>query len=783
MARIDTLTHFLTDVADAIREKKGTVGVISAAEYDTEIASISGGGETPNVEIGYLFDNNTSASASGIIYLLVHNATYNGTYDLRWANSDGIMTNYNAINPTTLTASVGLAGYVKMMGYKAIPKYATKIVAIPTNSNTAIAEYTIPTAKLWSSSYGEHLYSVGLLSDVHYQYESGSSDWSAAFTYLDERESVDAICMAGDLTTTGTKAQLDEWKTARDTLATQTPVYTCNGNHESYTSSAYMVTNPTDMRKYLDSDWVAETENRFYKIINDDVYAFVPTFEGVQASAKQTMFSADALSWLENLLETYRNQRVFLFAHVPPQYLYCPIGFGTGYGAYSLDLWGSKLGASNQPFADRGSFLDLLAHYKNVIWFSGHSHIKYKYDSVWDNLNVCRYNGDGARFVHISSLTVPRDLLNGTTSDYLYAESEGAVLDVYPNIVRVRCRNFVDEHFLGFNEYIIDTTPVTIPPSGKTLESISATKTKTTYYVNETLATNDIVVTASYDDGTYATVTTDATIDTSAVIMSTAGNYNISISYGGKSTTIAITVETRPIVKTLTSITSVKTTTAYEVDDTLSTDDITTTAHYSDDTTATVVGTYDTSGVVMSTAGNYTIGVSYTEGGVTKTTTIAITVSAPQPVLNPTIVLDMSVSGQITSKGGMTDGNSVSVNDGHGTKKTASSGTKGYVIYDGTSIVGRPLYYRIVGEAVGLDEANKVGMAVIRSNGASTSGTFAKPDYGHDSTEWEKLLNEDGTDFVLDSTEHTIDVFARSSSTSTATFPHTVTARIQIGYV
>jgi hypothetical protein len=48
MARTNNLTNFLTDVADAIRSKKGTTGVIPASSFDTEIASITtGGGITP----------------------------------------------------------------------------------------------------------------------------------------------------------------------------------------------------------------------------------------------------------------------------------------------------------------------------------------------------------------------------------------------------------------------------------------------------------------------------------------------------------------------------------------------------------------------------------------------------------------------------------------------------------------------------------------------------------------------------------------------------------------
>lgn len=57
MARTDTLGNFLTDVADAIREKKGTTDTIQASNFDTEIASIEGGGKyTPRYISFYSYD-------------------------------------------------------------------------------------------------------------------------------------------------------------------------------------------------------------------------------------------------------------------------------------------------------------------------------------------------------------------------------------------------------------------------------------------------------------------------------------------------------------------------------------------------------------------------------------------------------------------------------------------------------------------------------------------------------------------------------------------------------
>lgn len=57
MARIDTLAHFLTDVADAIRSKTGSSGAIQASSFDTEISNIpSGGGSAEKTVFLYDYD-------------------------------------------------------------------------------------------------------------------------------------------------------------------------------------------------------------------------------------------------------------------------------------------------------------------------------------------------------------------------------------------------------------------------------------------------------------------------------------------------------------------------------------------------------------------------------------------------------------------------------------------------------------------------------------------------------------------------------------------------------
>ena len=54
MARIDTLTNYLSDVADAIKNKKGDDTPILASEFDTEITNLPSGGSSRDWSaIGY----------------------------------------------------------------------------------------------------------------------------------------------------------------------------------------------------------------------------------------------------------------------------------------------------------------------------------------------------------------------------------------------------------------------------------------------------------------------------------------------------------------------------------------------------------------------------------------------------------------------------------------------------------------------------------------------------------------------------------------------------------
>ena len=104
----------------------------------------------------------------------------------------------------------------------------------------------------------------------------------------------------------------------------------------------------------------------------------------------------------------------------------------------------------------------------------------------------------------------------------------------------------------------------------------------------------------------------------------------------------------QPVSPTLSGITATKTKTEYTVNDTLNIDDITVTANYSDGSSSVVSEwTSNVSDVDMASEGSKTLTISYTENGITKTTSIDITVSAVTPEPEPSPVVPQTGTWQL----------------------------------------------------------------------------------------------------------------------------------------
>ena len=189
------------------------------------------------------------------------------------------------------------------------------------------------------------------------------------------------------------------------------------------------------------------------------------------------------------------------------------------------------------------------------------------------------------------------------------------------------------------------TYTVDVVAAPATLESIEVTTnpTKTTYNVGEDFSPNGIVITAHYSDSSTKVINDSSeefvSVTFSGTDFSTAGTKNITVTYGGKTTTFTVTVvEPTPTEKTLTSIavTTAPSTTEFTVGDNFSANGIAITVTYSDSSTKVITDSSEEfsavtfSGYDLSKAGEQTVTVTYSEGGVEKTATYTITVKAKQ---------------------------------------------------------------------------------------------------------------------------------------------------------
>ena len=289
----------------------------------------------------------------------------------------------------------------------------------------------IPLGSLTFPDVGAKQYSFGALSDVHIVYDTAAEDFKRALTFLNDDVDVACTCICGDLTDAGTESELTQYKAIVDAYSPDTPVYAIAGNQERYSTLSYaFLQNFTGYPLY-------------YSFTHgDDVFIMCGCYKW---SSTDGVFTKEYLQWVYETLEANRNKRCFIFEHVFP-WGDC----GNPGGLYSFDMFSGTQGSV---------FQSLLEHYKNTVFFHGHSHTKFELQEVDDKANYS--NALGYRSVHIPSLAVPRDLGAGALTN-IYADSEGYVVDVYKNGIHLRGRDFVAGEFLPIASYWLDTTLQTV---------------------------------------------------------------------------------------------------------------------------------------------------------------------------------------------------------------------------------------------------------------------------------------------------------------------------------
>ena len=294
------------------------------------------------------------------------------------------------------------------------------------NSEKGIGEVLAST----NDEADEILYSFGLLSDIHIQYDTATDDFRRALTYL--KDKVPFTCVCGDLVSYATAENMAEYKEYVEAYADRMPLFECAGNHDTYDFVDGEVKAKTLTDEML-TRWINATgkENPNYSFeYGDDVFIFL----SIKSDNPDDMFVDGGLQWLEKTLKDNRNKRCFVFQHIhdPEDSTADPSH------AYSDVLNGIS----------GREFLRLIKNYENTVWFHGHTHLTFQgeYSPINEEL--------GYRSVHIPSLASPRfydEKLNVLENFYFdennrkiwgALHSEGYIVDIYADKIVLKGINF-----------------------------------------------------------------------------------------------------------------------------------------------------------------------------------------------------------------------------------------------------------------------------------------------------------------------------------------------------
>ena len=350
------------------------------------------------------------------------------------------------------------------------------------------------------------LYSFGLLSDLHIQYETGKEDFIRALVYL--RDKVPFTCVCGDLVSYATAENMAEYKECVDSFAGSMPLYECSGNHDTYDFvngevKAGVLTG--ELLKRWQNATGKEHPNYSFEY-GEDVFVFL----SLKSDNPDDMFVDGGLQWLSETLEKNKNKRCFVFQHVQnpeddtadPSHSYSDI----------------LNGISGEEF------LRIIEKYDNTVWFHGHTHLTFQGEYTPIN------EAFGYRSVHIPSLASPRfydEKLNVLENFYLdeYNNkiwgallSEGYIVDVYADKIVLRGINFASGdsrnqvEALANKVFTLDTTFVYAEPE-ETTTATSEPETETTKAPELTTVCTSSLVTepAETESSQSATEITEST--------------------------------------------------------------------------------------------------------------------------------------------------------------------------------------------------------------------------------------------------------------------------------
>ena len=189
-----------------------------------------------------------------------------------------------------------------------------------------------------------------------------------------------------------------------------------------------------------------------------DYVGFMPSKYNIQFYDNKTLI------WLKSILEQYSSKRIFIFTHL---FFVHKAGSNNGDNSYYHyggvgDRWRMGQDSAYCLCGIQFEFLNKLNNeYKNTIWFTGHSHSKWNWQNIDQNININNneyrlYRPDdndfveGMHYLRKSNTSISKTGFNvhlPSTSrplkidrSYCIAngDSEGAIMDIYEDYVDIR---------------------------------------------------------------------------------------------------------------------------------------------------------------------------------------------------------------------------------------------------------------------------------------------------------------------------------------------------------
>ena len=400
-------------------------------------------------------------------------------------------------------------------------------------------------------NYGERLYRFGLLSDVHNedsQATENAQDFINALTELNNKESIEFICITGDLTqysyNTGNIAtEMTLYQNNLNAAGVNKPVYVTTGNHDcpgstdvDYTTF-YQKAGLSDIAPSSGataSYEVTKTHTTSGGVTVTDHFLFL-TMRRYEFTSS-TYYDAD-ITWLGNKLEAYKNDRCFVFTH-----MFFPDYAGNLNRIYPSGNWlsGPQL----------TSLKNLIDSYPRSYWFSGHSHWKWYLQKYQDKANIYPTSNSGRTTgwaVHIPSCASPIDS-DGSSRVSMPLQSEGGVVDVYEDYVDIRGIEFKGPGDSNYNMKYIPVAQYRLYTEAGVEPS---TPWNITYYSNNvTLSSYDSTV--SRNAPLHITVTPNSGFAISSLTVEMGGVDVTDTAVSG--TTISIASVTGDVVITVSAV-------------------------------------------------------------------------------------------------------------------------------------------------------------------------------------------------------------------------------------